>query len=66
MMMAAMPPALTLARSPLISHEMLPRSAGQARIAGRSAVDLGLVVATADGLDLRPDLPRRSMEAGSR
>ena len=36
MMMAATPPAPRLARSPLISQEMLPRSAGEAGVAGGS------------------------------
>ena len=56
MMMAAMPAADTLARSPLISQEMLPGPPAQPGIAGGPAVDLGLVVAAADRLDLGADL----------
>ena len=55
MMIAAVPPTTRLARSPLISHEMLPGPPPMPGVAGLAAVDLGLVVAPAGGLDLGHD-----------
>ena len=49
---APVPAIATLAKSPLISHDMLPGPPHEAEVAGLAAVDGRLVVAAARLLDL--------------